>query len=162
MVVCLKCEKIIEEKISKAFNLFLSKVIKPTIVINDICQLDGEMLDYLESIGVQGLILDVDETLRYDMQDLSPEVISWLSMIKKRFRVAVVSNGMDGKVSKILESMNIPYYTMAFKPCRIKVRKAIVGLCVSNRTIMMVGDDYIDDIYTGNRMNMKTCLVKKK
>lgn len=41
MVVCLKCEKIIEEKISKAFNLFLSKVIKPTIVINDICQLDG-------------------------------------------------------------------------------------------------------------------------
>lgn len=158
----MRCEKIIDEKISKAFNLFLSKVIKPCIVIKDICELDGEMLDYLESIGIEGLILDVDETLRYDMNDISLDVISWLSMIKERFRVAVVSNGMDGNVSKTLESMNIPYYTMAFKPCRIKVRKAVDGLGISNETIMMVGDDYIDDIYTGNRMNMKTCLVKKK
>lgn len=158
----MRCEKIIDEKISKAFNLFLSKVIKPSIVIKDICELDGEMLDYLESIGIEGLILDVDETLRYDMNDLSLDVISWLSKIKERFRVAVVSNGMDGNVSKTLEGMNIPYYTMAFKPCRIKVRKAVDGLGISNETIMMVGDDYIDDIYTGNRMNMKTCLVKKK
>lgn len=161
MVIFLKCEKIIDEKISKAFNLFLSKIIKPTIVINDICQLDGEMLDYLESIGVQGMILDVDETLRYDMEDLSPLVISWLSMVKKRFHVAVVSNGIDCDVSKILDDINIPYYTMAFKPCRIKVRKAVDGLGVSNENIMMVGDNYIDDIYTGKRMNMKTCLVKK-
>lgn len=158
----MRLEKIIDEKISKAINLFLSKVIKPSVVIKDICELDGEMLDYLESIGIEGLILDVDETLRYDMNDISLDVISWLSMIKKRFRVAVVSNGMDGNVSKILEGMNIPYYTMAFKPCRIKVRKAVDGLGISNETIMMVGDDYIDDIYTGNRMNMKSCLVKKK
>ncbi len=48
------------------FNLikyYLSKKITPDLLIDDIKELSSDCLDDLISIGIKGLILDLDETL---------------------------------------------------------------------------------------------------
>ena len=47
-------------------NIIISLFIKPNIIVNNILELTSDELDYLKTFGIKGLILDVDETLRYN------------------------------------------------------------------------------------------------
>ena len=49
-------------------NIIISLFIKPNIIVNNILELTSDELDYLKTLGIKGLILDVDETLRYNMK----------------------------------------------------------------------------------------------
>lgn len=134
------------------------KLIKPDLTINDIKDLD---VDYLKEIGINGLILDVDETLRFSDNDISDDVINWLINMKKEMKICVVSDGYSLKVKDVLDNLDIPYFSFSFKPLKRNFKKAIKYMNIDNYLILTVGDDLVADILGGKRNKTRTCLVKK-
>ena len=53
------------DKIMDLLHYILSKFIKPDITLENVNQLDSNTIDKLkQQYGIEGIILDVDETLR--------------------------------------------------------------------------------------------------
>ena len=58
-------EEIIGDKILDMVHFVLSKAIKPDITVDKVTELDEEQIEKLkQKYGIEGIILDVDETLR--------------------------------------------------------------------------------------------------
>ena len=153
---------VIEERIYSAVRYLLAKKIKPTIEVDHITDLDKDALDKIRyELGVEGFILDVDDTLRQDMRNIPIVNKKWLEMLKERFKVIVVSNGMDKRLDDYFSGVGIGYIQFAHKPLKKNFEKACKELEISPEKVLVVGDSLFDDIYGGKRMNMKTALVKK-
>jgi hypothetical protein len=155
-------EDILYEKLNKLFLLLVSKVVKPDKEIDSILSLDIESQKELIKLGIKGLILDVDETLRYNMESIPEENKKWLEEIKKYLKIIIISNGYDKEVEEYLNSINITYLNKRLKPLKSSFKKACTELNLSPREIAVIGDDIFSDIHGGNRCNMYTIKVKEK
>lgn len=68
------------------FNLikyYLSKKITPNLLIDDIEELSSDCLDDLISIGIKRLVLDLDETLRFNQEEIPTYNKEWFFMAKR-------------------------------------------------------------------------------
>ena len=154
-------EDIVVDKIYQLVNQVLSKIIKPDIKVENITQIDIEMMAKVKEVyGIEGIILDVDETLRKDMSPLPETSKKWIESVKSEFKIIVVSNGMDSKVQEYLQNQGIEYIGGAFKPLKTSFNKACKKLNIDSSKVLVIGDSIIDDILGGKRSNMKTVLVK--
>ena len=43
--------------------------------------------------GIKGLIIDLDETLRFNKEDITKVNQQWLQMAKNKLKIVVLSNG---------------------------------------------------------------------
>lgn len=104
-------------------EVLISNKIEPTIIVHDIKELSIDIIDGLCQSGIRGMILDVDETLRYDGNDISEDNIDWLISVSSKLRVSVVSNGYDKGVESLLKQLCINYYPLSFKPDTRNIKK---------------------------------------
>ena len=156
-----RIEDMITDKICDLANLILQKKVHPDIKLSQVTQLtEDEIIKLKEESSIQGIILDVDETLRKNMQMIPKCNQEWIDIVKKHLKIIVVSNGSDTKVGQFFEERNIDYITMAFKPLKSGFKKACKKMEVNPENVLVVGDDLFDDIYGGKRMKMKTALVQ--
>ena len=86
----------------------LGKIL-PDYTVKFIQDISDDVLKLIEKDKIEGIILDVDETLRDNMQDLSIDIKEWLKRLSHKFKVVVLSNGNDYKVKEDLDSINIKY-----------------------------------------------------
>ena len=143
-------------------NYYLSKKITPDLLIYDIKELSPDCLDDLRLNGIKGLILDLDETLRFNKEEIPPLNKEWLLLAKRKLKIIILSNGYCASTEKYLKSMDIAYLGLAYKPWKRSFQKALKSLDLSPTEVLMVGDDYFSDIYGGKRSNLGTVLVRKK
>ena len=120
-----------------------------------------QILNLKENLGIEGVILDIDETVRTGMNKIPKCNEQWLDMLKEELKVIVVSNGIDGNVEKFLEAKGIDYIGFAHKPMKKNFIKACERLGIAPENTLVIGDSVWCDIYGGQRNNMKTALVKK-
>ena len=150
-----------EEWLEKVFGVLLTKVIKPDVEIDSIASMNESELDsFINNYQIKGLILDVDETLRYNMEDIDENVQRWLDMASKKVKIIAVSNGLDKKIESFFNERSIDYISMAFKPFKYNLLKACRRLELDPRETAIIGDDLFEDIYGGKNIKMKTVLVK--
>lgn len=155
-------EDYIVDRIYQFANYVLSKLVKPDITVETVTDLDFETIETLKmQYGIEGVILDVDETLRSDMKNIPLANQEWLKQIKSQLKVIVVSNGRDGKIKQYLEEQQIEYISLAHKPLRTSFIKACKKMNIKQEQVLVIGDSLFDDIYGGQRNNMKSALVKK-
>lgn len=156
-----KVEDLLVDKIYEIVNYLLSKKIKPDIQITDVTELNREAIRKIkEMYNIEGVILDVDSTLRKRMKDIPKCNQEWLEMIKKELKVIVVSNAKDGKIEKELNSRKIEYIGFACKPLKKNFLRACEKMQLDPEQVLVIGDQLLYDIYGGNRNNMKTAQVK--
>ncbi len=74
-------------------NYYLSKNIEPDLTVRDIKELSSDTIDDLIMNGIKGLIIDLDETLRFDKEDITKVNQEWLQMAKSKLKIVVLSNG---------------------------------------------------------------------
>lgn len=159
----MKTEEIIYNYVSKVTNKLLENVIKPDEKYEDVKQIDFEELKRLiEKYDLQGIILDIDGTLRQNMEKIDYRNIRWMLKLKELLKVCMVSNGKDERVEKLAQRMNITYIPLAFKPLKRGFIEATNDMGVDPSKVLVVGNEYLADIFGGKRMGMKTAIIKDR
>lgn len=157
-----KLEEIIGDKILELAHYILSKFVKPNIVIDKVSQLNENEIERLKQIyGIEGIILDVDETLRKEMKNIPKCNKDWIESLIGKIKIIILSNGIDKKIEKYFQEKGIDYIGFAHKPLKKNFIKACEKMNISPDKVLVVGDSLFDDIYGGKRNNMKTALVKE-
>ena len=123
--------------------------------------------DLLESKGLKGLILDVDETIiPVGRKQLDSDVQRWVSDIQKVVPLSLVSNNVGyERIKQIAASMMannqpVPFVASAGKPSRRKLRVAATQMGLPFEQVAMVGDRLFTDVLAGNRVGLFTILVQ--
>lgn len=155
-------EDMLADKIYELVNYVLSKKFIPDIKLDTVGMLKREdIVSLKQKLGIEGVILDIDDTLRSGMNKIPKCNEQWLDMLKEELKVIVVSNGIDGNVEKFLEAKGIDYIGFAHKPMKKNFIKACDRLGIIPEKTLVIGDSVWCDIFGGQRNNMKTALVKK-
>lgn len=130
----------------------------PDLHVNSIYDID---IQALKQRGVKGIITDLDNTLiEWDRPQATPELMEWLNRLKQEgFKVIVVSNNNQIRVSAFAEPIGIPYIHAAKKPTRTPFQDAILRLGLSPEEIVVIGDQMFTDVLGGNRSGLYTILV---
>ncbi|MEM8721198.1 MAG: YqeG family HAD IIIA-type phosphatase [Cyanobacteria bacterium P01_G01_bin.39] len=116
----------------------------------------------LKEHKIDGLILDVDETLvPFRQKQTSEELQQWIQEIKANMPIWLVSNNISySRIGNIAESIDLPFISAAQKPSRRKLKQAAQAMNLSAEQIAMVGDRLFTDVLAGNRAGMFTILVE--
>lgn len=140
------------------FNL--SKFLQPDLVLgSSVLDLTPEII---QRYGLRGLVLDVDETLvPISTADIPDEIYQWIEGLKPMVSLWLVSNNLSQtRISRIAQSLDVPYILGARKPSRRKLRQAVAAMNFPVHQVGMVGDRLFTDVLAGNRLGMFTILVE--
>lgn len=136
------------------------KLLQPDLVLG------GSILnltpDMLQQNQLQGLVLDVDETLvPLKVAQASVELHEWVEQIRQVSALWLLSNNLsESRIGRIAQSLNVPYIMGAAKPSRRKLRQAVDAMQLPVERVGMVGDRLFTDVLAGNRLGMFTILVE--
>ncbi len=135
-------------------------LLQPDLVLkSSILELTPEIL---EQNGLKGLVLDVDETLvPTRAKEVSSELLLWLAKVKSVVSLWLVSNNLSKtRISRIADTLELPYLLGARKPSRKKLIQAVTEMNLPYEQVAMVGDRLFTDVIAGNRLGMFTILVE--
>ena len=118
--------------------------------------------EFLKENKIQGMILDVDNTL-IDYDKKMPEGLqNWCEELKKkkiRFCIASNSNKKE-KVEMVAKQLDIPYIYFARKPLKKGLIRAKNIIDLPFQNIAVVGDQIFTDVLGANRCHMFSILVE--
>ncbi len=137
-----------------------AKLLQPDLVLGKtIVDLQTQTL---EKFALQGLVLDVDETLVPFKDDtISVELQQWLAPIRDSMPIWLVSNNLsETRIGGIANALDLPFLFGAAKPSRRKLRQAIAEMRLPVESVAMIGDRLFTDVLAGNRLGMFTILVE--
>ncbi len=155
-------EEIIADRILELVHYILSKFIKPDVTIDTVAQLDEKAIEKMkQEYGIEGIILDVDDTLRKEMRKIPRCNQEWIEKLKGRIKIIILSNGIDKEIEKYFQEKGIDYIGFAHKPLKKNFLKACKEMNLNPDKVLVVGNSLFDDIYGGKKNKMKTVLVKK-
>ncbi|MBP3801990.1 MAG: HAD-IA family hydrolase [Clostridia bacterium] len=156
-----RIEDIIGDKILDLAHLVLTKLVKADLQVENVREITPDMIKKLkEDYNIEGVIIDVDETLRKDMKDMPKCNKEWLESLKGELKVVILTNGIDKELGKYFKSQDIDYIDFAMKPLKRNFKKACNRMDVKPENVLVIGDDLFDDIHGGQKNKMKTILVK--
>ncbi len=114
----------------------------------------------LKNKGIKLLLFDLDNTIIPISEDIvSLKTKELFDKLNKDFKVMIVSNSLNKRVSLIANSLNISYISFARKPLTCSFKKAIKINQVSNEEAVIIGDQLFTDILGGKKVSIKTILV---
>ena len=155
-------DELMADKIYELVNYMLAKKIKPDISLDNVSSLtESDVKKLKENLGIEGVILDIDETVRKDMKSIPKCNQEWIEMLKSELKVIVVSNGVDKGIEEFFKLQGIDYIGFAHKPMKKNFIKACEKMGMSPEKVLVIGDSLWCDIFGGQRNKMKTALVKK-
>lgn len=156
-----KIDEIVSEKIISLAQYVVSKLIKSDITVEKLTQIDDQELEKIkQEYGIEGIILDVDETLRKEMQNIPKCNQEWIENLNGKIKIIVLSNGIDKNIEEYFKNKGIDYIGFAHKPLKRNFIKACNKMEVNPENVLVIGDSLFDDIHGGRKNKMKTLLVK--
>lgn len=136
----------------------MRRLLIPDQQLNDIFEIDPS---YLKSIGIKGLITDMDNTLvAWSDRTVYPRLANWFATLKNEgFKLCIVSNNSEEKGGRLAREVDIPAIWYAVKPRRKAFRKALEKMDLQPEETAVVGDQIFTDVLGGNRLGLHTILV---
>src|SRR5262245_22795283 len=135
------------------------KVLTPHLQLDSVLEL---RLDTIQALGIEGLLLDLDCTLKdYYDNHFRPEVMEWVEqMTRERIRMCLVTNGRPKRVEPLAQQLGVHCVSFAKKPLAVGVRAAIARLGLDRSRVAMVGDQIFADVLAGRLAGVFTILVR--
>ena len=130
----------------------------PTIYFKRIYDVDFETL---QNLGVNSLLLDVDNTLTID-KGTAPDTrtVEWIDRMRNSgVKMMIVSNGKSHRLKEFSKKLNLDCFAMACKPLPFKLKKAVKLISDDKNSVLMIGDQIFTDILGGNTVGIKTALL---
>ena len=130
----------------------------PTAGINHVVEISPA---FLKQWGIQGVLLDVDNTLtRHGDPTPYPGTQAWVSSLQEAgLRVMIDANNTHERVAPFAEKYGLPFCSMALKPLPWGYRRAAKQLGVSPKKCVVIGDQIFTDIIGANLLGMKSILL---
>ncbi len=117
--------------------------------------------DFLLSLGVKGIILDIDNTLEpYENALPGEHVVSWLkSLSESGISAAIVSNNNRRRVELFNSDLNLPAYFKAKKPFKKNLLLAMSDMGTTPENTILMGDQVFTDVWAAHNAGIKAILV---
>jgi HAD superfamily phosphatase (TIGR01668 family) len=130
----------------------------PTFFYRRVTDID---LEELRSVGVDTLLIDIDNTiLPRDTGQMAEELTEWSkALLGHGFKVCLVSNNWHGHVKRVADALGLCMVPRALKPLPFGFRQAVKLLGSRLESTAVIGDQMFTDILGGNLLGMTTVLV---
>ena len=117
--------------------------------------------EFLEKIGVKGIILDIDNTLEpYENETPGEHVLSWLNSLKERgIKAAIVSNNGKQRVELFNRELGLAAYYKAKKPFKRNILRAMADMNTSPSDTILMGDQVFTDVCAAHNAKIRAILV---
>jgi len=134
-------------------------IFKPTLWVKNVLSIDE---DFLRANGIEGLILDLDNTLSMHGNPAAEEGIpEWLDRMRSLgISMIVVSNNTYKRVSPLAAKLGLEFVSSGAKPLTLGINKAAKRLGLPREKLAVVGDQIFTDVMGGNFAKIKTILVE--
>lgn len=119
-------------------------------------------IDWLKSLRIKGLILDLDNTIvSEDDRYLSPQVEVWLRQVKESgIDVFLVSNGKrQARFLAWKEHLNLSGIYDAKKPFKSGFQKALRSMNLRPEDVIVIGDSFHTDVLGSKISKLKSIQV---
>ncbi len=118
-------------------------------------------LERLRAHGIEGIIIDLDNTLvPSDATDPPQTVRAWVVQLHAMgFRSCIVSNNFAARTRAIGRILQIPVVTVAIKPTPWAIRRAMRLMKTTPAQTAFIGDQLFTDVLGGNLVGVRTILV---
>ena len=117
--------------------------------------------DFLSSIGVKGIVLDVDNTLEpYENPLPGEHVKQWLTELKEQgISAAIVSNNGGERINLFNSELGLPAYYKAKKPFKKNVLNAMKDMGTDKSNTILMGDQVFTDVWAAHNTDIRAILV---
>ena len=117
--------------------------------------------DFLKSIGVRALLIDIDNTLApYEEPDPNQRIMDWFAELKKSgICAALVSNNHAPRVERFSKPLGVIAYPDSGKPARKTLERAMKELGVTHAETAMLGDQLLTDCFAGKHIGLRAIIV---
>lgn len=118
-------------------------------------------IDVLKEKKIQGIVLDVDNTLIDFRRNMKEAVKDWVKQLKEnQMQVCILSNSNKiDKIKKVAETLQIDYFYNAKKPMKTGFKKVLKMTNLLPEQVAVVGDQVFTDVWGANRMKMLSIYV---
>ena len=122
---------------------------------------DKASAEFLLSIGVKGIVLDVDNTLEpYENPTPGAHVVAWLESLKAvGISAAIVSNNGGERINLFNKELGLPAYYKAKKPFKKNVLNAMQDMGTDKSNTILMGDQVFTDVWAAHNTGLKAILV---
>ena len=122
---------------------------------------DKASAEFLLSIGVKGIVLDVDNTLEpYENATPGAHVVAWLDSLKKvGIGAAIVSNNGGERINLFNKELGLPVYYKAKKPFKKNVLCAMKDMGTDETNTILMGDQVFTDVWAAHNTGIRAILV---
>ena len=118
--------------------------------------------EFLSSIGIRALILDLDNTLApYEQPVPDKENMQWIEKLKSAgIQCAFVSNNSDpSRVERFNENIGFYAYFKSGKPSTKNIWRAILDMKCRTDETAVLGDQIFTDVWAGKRAGLTAIMV---
>ena len=117
--------------------------------------------EFLLSIGVKGVLLDVDNTLEpYEHATPGNHVIAWLKSLENAgIKTAIVSNNNNKRIELFNREIGMPAYAKAGKPFKKNLILAMRAIGSEKENTIFIGDQILTDVCAAHNAGIRAILV---
>ncbi len=122
---------------------------------------DQVTAEFLLSIGVKAVLLDVDNTLEpYEHPIPGEHVLAWLKSLRDAgIKTAIVSNNNQARLDLFNKEIGMLGISRAAKPFAFNLRKAMKLLGVEKENAIFLGDQILTDVWAAHNAGIRAILV---
>ncbi len=117
--------------------------------------------EILKKLNIEGLILDLDNTLTtHDNPRPAEGVLDWIALMKKsRIKLMIVSNNHAPRVKPFADMLGLEFVSEGKKPLTNGFREAERRMCIPRERLAAVGDQIYTDVLGANLAGIKMLYV---
>ena len=117
--------------------------------------------DYLRSVGIRALLIDIDNTLApYEQDEPDERIRAWFDELQRNgISAALVSNNHKERVELFNKDLELPAYPDCGKPKTATLLLAIEKMGASLENSASIGDQLLTDALAAHRLGIPAYIV---